>query len=101
MDPRTQKALDRRQEIVSRDMERLVQAALTQIASYTEIGEQGYYLGGSAVSLLVAGHLHLTQQATRALANDWLRDQLDGLAAMISGGSPELLRISLDITPRA
>jgi hypothetical protein len=74
---------------------------LTQLGAYTELIEQGYFIGATAVSLLMAGHLHLTQKATSALANAWLREQLQGLAAMLSDDdSPQKVSISLSFKPK-
>lgn len=100
MDSFTRKALDKRQKTIGADMERHLASALRQLEGYSELLEKGYFLGGLGVSTLSAGHLYLSQ-SSRALANDWLRSQLEGLAAMISGGSPERVKISLSVEPRA
>ena len=101
MDPFKRKALDIRQKALGVDVQRHVQSALTQLGAYSELLEQGYFLGATAVSLLAAGHLHLAQKATSALADDWLREQLRGLAAMLNDGSPQTVRISVSVKPRA
>jgi hypothetical protein len=101
MDPLERMALDLRQKALGVDVQRHVQSALTQLEAYTELLEQGYFLGGTAVSILVAGHLHLTEKATRVLADDWLREQLGGLAAILSDGSTQAVRIAMSVKPKA
>jgi hypothetical protein len=98
MDPLKRKALDIRQKTLGVDVQRHVQSALVQVEAYSELLEQGYFLGATAGSILVAGHLHLTKKATRTLADDWLKEQLRGLAAMLSDGSGR--RVSIDFSAK-
>jgi hypothetical protein len=100
MDPLERMALEVRQAQLGADAQRHIESALAHVGTYSELLEQGYFLGATAVSLLAAGHTHLAQRATPVAANSWLKEQLRGLGAILSDGSAQAVTISVSVKPK-
>jgi hypothetical protein len=91
----------RRQERILRQAQPLVEAALAQAGAFPDLAEQIYLLGATVVPLLRAGHHLVSGGLGTAKADEWLEENLNVLATMLSEGSGRKLRISVSTTPKS
>jgi hypothetical protein len=91
----------RRQERILRQAQPLVEAALAQAGALPDLAEQTYLLGATVVPLLRAGHHLISGGLGRAKADQWLAENLNVLAGMISEETARTLSISVSSTPKS
>jgi len=90
----------RRQERILRQAQPLVEAALAEAGALPNLAEQSYLLGATVVPLLRAGHHLISGGLGTAKADEWLAENLNVLATMLSGETARSLRISVSSTPK-
>jgi hypothetical protein len=91
----------RRQERILRQAQPLVEAALAQAGALPDLAEQIYLLGATVVPLLRAGHHMVSEGLGPAKADQWLAENLNVLAGMISEETARSLMISVSSAPRS
>jgi hypothetical protein len=91
----------RRQERILRQAQPLVEAALAQAGALPDLAEQIYLLGATVVPLLRAGHHLISGGLGPAKADQWLAENLNVLASMISEETGRSLKISLSSAPKS
>ena len=91
----------RRQERILRQAQPLVEAALAQAGALPDLAEQTYLLGATVVPLLRAGHHLVSEGLGPAKADQWLAENLNVLAGMISEETARSLKISVSSTPKS
>ena len=88
------------QERILRQAQPLVEAALSEAGALPNLAEQSYLLGATVVPLLRAGHHLVSGGLGTAKADEWLAENLNVLANMISEETAHTLKISLSSTPK-
>jgi hypothetical protein len=91
----------RRQEKILRQAQPLVEAALSEAGALPNLAEQSYLLGATVVSLLRAGHNLISGGLGTAKADEWLAENLNVLATMISDETAHILKISVSSKPKS
>jgi hypothetical protein len=89
----------RRQERILRQAQPLVEAALAQAGALPELAEQIYLLGATVVPILRAGYHLVSGGLGSAKADQWLAENLNVLAGMISEETARTVKISVSSTP--
>jgi hypothetical protein len=91
----------RRQERILRQAHPLVEAALAQAGALPDLAEQIYLLGATVVPLLRAGHHLISEGLGPAKADQWLADNLNVLAGMITEETGRSLKIFISSAPKS
>jgi hypothetical protein len=91
----------RRQERILRQAHPLVEAALAQAGALPDLAEQIYLLGATVVPLLRAGYHLVSEGLGPAKADQWLSENLNVLAGMVSEETGRSLKISVSTTPKS
>lgn len=91
----------RRQENILRQAQPLVEAALSEAGALPNLAEQSYLLGATVVPLLRAGYHLVSEGLGPVKADQWLAENLNVLAGMISEETTRSLRISVSSTPKS
>lgn len=87
------------QEKILRQAQPLVEAALAQAGELPDLAQQIYLLGATVVPLLRAGHHMVSEGLGTAKADQWLAENLNVLAGMISEETTRTLKISISSMP--
>jgi hypothetical protein len=90
----------RRQEKIAREAQPLAEAVLARAGAYPELAEQLYLLGATVVPILRAGYHLVSGGLGSAKADQWLAENLNVLAGMISEETARSVKISVSSTPK-
>ena len=78
-----------------------MEASLSEAGALPNLDEQSYLLGATVVPLLRAGHHLISGGLGTSKADEWLAENLNVLATMISDETAHILKISVSSTPRS
>ena len=90
---------DARQKVVGEASQKAVTSVLEASAGYADPVERTYFSRAPGVSVLVARYLQVLNDTSGTGADEWLHDQIRGLALVLNDVSPRKIRIMFGVEP--